>query len=220
MGVVHSFISSLFILHATNLLDIVFWQRWPLLNRFGKTSKQLFNQINVPLNQVIYFFKVEAAVNYKAGDKFYKKSSYMEYLVLNIDQFVDDGRRQEMARSQSRIIRILGTSFPCAGRFLGNYILILYMMTKLIYIINTFIQVSLISVFLGQSFWSYGMTYISNLVAGRGWYVSNSKYFPSNYSLFIMASLSFKIHFDIKKLQCNKYEISFSSQIYNVISGY
>ena len=123
--------------------------------------------------------KVQAARNYKAGDKFYKKSSYMEYLVLNVDQFVDDSRRQKMARSHSRIVRIMGTTFPCAGRFLGNYVFILYMMTKVIYIVNTFIQGSLMSVFLGQSFWSFGLNYIGSLLAGQGWYVSNSKYFPS-----------------------------------------
>lgn len=40
---------------------------------------------------------VEAARSYKNHDKFYKKGSYMEYLVLNIDQFVDDQRRWEQA---------------------------------------------------------------------------------------------------------------------------
>ncbi len=48
---------------------------------------------------------VQAARNYKSGDKFYKKTSYMEYLVLNIDQFVDDQRRWDHARSKSTSIR-------------------------------------------------------------------------------------------------------------------
>ena len=51
---------------------------------------------------------VDAARSYKNHDKFYKKGSYMEYLVLNIDQFVDDQRRWEQSRSRSVLFRILG----------------------------------------------------------------------------------------------------------------
>jgi len=48
---------------------------------------------------------VQAARNYKNGDKFYKKATYMEYLVLNIDQFVDDQRRWDQARSKHTCVR-------------------------------------------------------------------------------------------------------------------
>ena len=103
----------------------------------------------------------------------------MEYLVLNIDQFVDDGRRQEVSRSKSRIVRILGTTFPCAGRFLGNYILMLYLVTKIIYIVNTLVQISMISDFLDQSIMKFGFNVLQSLIEGKGWFLSNPKYFPS-----------------------------------------
>jgi hypothetical protein len=41
------------------------------------------------------------------------------------------------------------TCFPCFGRFMGNYIVILYLITKLIYLLNTVLQIYLISVLLG-----------------------------------------------------------------------
>ncbi len=121
---------------------------------------------------------VTAARNYKNVDKFYKKGTYMEYLVLNIDQFVDDQRRWEHARSKYVVIRLLATLFPCFGRYLGNYILGLYLITKFFYIFNAVLQVSMMSVFLGQSFWSFGYFYVKSLVEGSGWTVPNSKYFP------------------------------------------
>ena len=124
---------------------------------------------------------VEAARNYKNGDKFYKKGSYMEYLVLNIDQFVDDQRRWDTERSRYRAVRILGTCIPCFGRYLGNYIIVLYIMSKLMYIVITFLQIYIIGTFLGQSFWLFGYNYLKNLVKGGGFLVINSKYFPSKY---------------------------------------
>jgi hypothetical protein len=41
---------------------------------------------------------------------------------------------------------------PCIGRYLGNYIVILYLLVKLIYITNTIIQVYLISGLLSKNF--------------------------------------------------------------------
>lgn len=55
---------------------------------------------------------VDAARNYKNHDKFYKKGSYMEYLVLNIDQFVDDQRRWE----QVGLFKCLACSWSISSR--------------------------------------------------------------------------------------------------------
>lgn len=101
-------------------------------------------------------------------------------MVKNIDQFVDDKRRYDEARSKSRISRFLGTCFPCFGRFLGNYIVILYIITKLIFILNTILQVYITSVLLGQDFWIFGLNFISSMAKGQGWTIATSQYFPSN----------------------------------------
>jgi hypothetical protein len=109
----------------------------------------------------------------------------MNYLVKNIDQYVDDQRRWSEARSENKFVKFLETCFPCFGRFLGNYIVILYLIVKFIYVANTVFQVYLISGLLGKDFWLYGFHFLYNLFQGHGWTISSSKYFPSKNYFYI-----------------------------------
>lgn len=108
--------------------------------------------------------------------------AYMNYMVKNIDQLVDDKRRSDTS-SKHAVITVLRKIFPCYGRFLGNYLVVLYILTKVIYIANAIIQVHLVGTFLGESFWGFGYNLIKEIVfKGRwvvGWTAPNSKYFPS-----------------------------------------
>jgi hypothetical protein len=121
-------------------------------------------------------------------------------MVKNIDQFVDDNRRHDESRSKSKIIRALGSCSPCFGRFLGNYIVVLYLIVKFIFIANTIGQIFLIGGLLGDSYWFFGKwiffvlffyafkiylysfkgyKFAQNLIQGHGWTIANSEYFPS-----------------------------------------
>lgn len=138
------------------------------------------SEIIVPiLYSTFSIIQVEAAHNYKSADKFDNRKTYMSYLVKNIDQYVDDNRRYENSRSKNRATRCLMTGLPNVGRFLGNYIVILYFFVKVLYILNTCIQVFIISGLLGKSFWVFGYEFLEKLITGYGWTVTNSKYFPS-----------------------------------------
>ena len=117
----------------------------------------------------------------------------MNYLIKNIDQYVDDNRRYENSRSKNPIARFYLTCVPAMGRFLGNYIVILYFFVKILYIINTCIQVFVISGLLGKSFWVFGYDFMSKLLAGQGWTVS--KYFPSKIWCFYLSGLLLKAFF-------------------------
>jgi hypothetical protein len=103
----------------------------------------------------------------------------MEYLVKNIDQYVDDDRRFENSRVKNPVVRFLMVVFPCSGRFFGNYIVILYFVVKFIYICNAILQLILIGGLLGHNFFVYGLDFFDKLRSGEGWAASNSKYFPS-----------------------------------------
>lgn len=103
----------------------------------------------------------------------------MKYLVKNIDQYVDDCRRYDSERKDNKFFRIASTIVPCFGRYLGNYIVILYFVVKAIYILNTCFQIYIISLLLGKSFWYFGYEFLYNLIFGHGWTMTNSKYFPS-----------------------------------------
>lgn len=102
----------------------------------------------------------------------------MNYIVKNINQLLDDKRRRD-AKDKPTYFRYLVKCVPCMGRFEGNYVIILYLITKVIYILNNIAQIFLISGFLGHSFLEFGQSFIQNLLDGKGWTVTNSDYFPS-----------------------------------------
>ncbi len=120
---------------------------------------------------------IQAADKYKSADKYEKKEAYMDYMVQSIHQLLNDQRRDE--KTKNALLRLTMALIPCFGRFEGNYMIILYIMTKLIYIGNAILQINIISGFLGQSFWIFGYNFIVGLTQGEGWTVSNSEYFPS-----------------------------------------
>jgi hypothetical protein len=129
---------------------------------------------------------VEAANSYKAADKFNNRGNYMEYLVTNIDQYVDDDRRYDETRFQyrwSKMRNCLNCIIPCAGTYLGNYIVILYLTMKVIYTINIVIQAWILSKILGKDFYLFGTEFISKIFKGESW-VFESEYFPSKIELF------------------------------------
>ena len=124
---------------------------------------------------------VEAANSYKAADKYNNRENYMEYLVSNIDQYVDDDRRYDENRFRvtcSPIRNFLKNVIPCAGTYLGNYIVILYLTMKVIYTVNIGIQTWILSQILGKNFYLFGTEFIQKIFNGESW-VFESEYFPS-----------------------------------------
>lgn len=126
---------------------------------------------------------VEAAQNYKAVSKYEARESHIRYLVDNIDQYVDDPRRYDKSRKMAKIKKGLALIIPCAGRFMGNYLVILYFVVKIGYIANTIFQAFLLSRFLGKTFYLYGIDFLYRVKEGGSW-IFESKYFPSNLNLF------------------------------------
>ncbi len=92
--------------------------------------------------------------------------------------------RYETSRAKNRFVRVLMQFVPCFGRFMGNYIVILYFIVKILYIFNTCFQVYVVSLILGKSFLEFGYEFLQNLIFGSGWTLENSKYFPSKDWLF------------------------------------
>ena len=103
----------------------------------------------------------------------------MNYLIINIDQYVDDDRRYEENRSKNKIGRIIQKCMPCCGRFLGDYIVKLYFITKAICILNTCFQIMIVGMLLGDSFWYFGIKLIISHNANFANFITETKYFPS-----------------------------------------
>jgi hypothetical protein len=134
---------------------------------------------------------VDAAQSYKAADKFDHRESYMSYMVKNIDQYVDDDRRYENKRTKNIILKVTQMLIPGLGRFMGNYVVLFYFAIKIVYILNTLLQIGIISVLLGNNYMYFGFDFIHKLWKGESWILSNSKYFPSKLPAVLVRTLFF-----------------------------
>ena len=136
---------------------------------------------------------IDAANSYKSADKFTNRDNYMKYIVQNIDQFVDDDRRYDDKRrvyKHSSVTNCLKKLVPCAGIYLGNYIVILYLVCKLIYSFNVAIHGWFLGQILGHSFYNFGFYSIRKITDGSSW-IFESQYFPSKNKNFL-ENLEFK----------------------------
>ena len=116
---------------------------------------------------------VDAAINYKSVDTATKddkhKTELMEYIVETIDKYVDDPRRQADERSHKLSVkRILMTVCIFLGKYLGNYLIIVYFTTKALFITNAVCQIFLLNLFLGQEFHLFGIQVLTRILEGRG----------------------------------------------------
>jgi hypothetical protein len=100
----------------------------------------------------------------------------MEYMIGTIDQYVDDPRRQHANRNMNIFRRTIALTCFMLGKFLGNYLVILYFFVKILNIANCVGQLALISVLLGRNFYMYGTTIFKDIIQGKGY--ADSEYFP------------------------------------------
>ena len=136
---------------------------------------------------------VEAASNYKSVEKYESRAKYMSYMISTVDQYVDDPRRRRksaaaaaasgtsslLTRCSLLVRRVLAGTCFCSsgGKFLGNYLMVLYLFTKLVFIGNCVCQLFVLNVMLGHDFHMFGFELIDKIVNGKGW-DSPSRIFP------------------------------------------
>jgi hypothetical protein len=126
-------------------------------NTFGSKSGVLISDL------------VESSFDYKlpTTDAAHRKIC-LNYVVDTIDDYCNDHRRQVDARKHLNILqRNLAMSWCLTGKYLGNYLVVLYATTKLMYISVSLLQIFLLSVLLGSNFAAYGIRVIDRLFRGK-----------------------------------------------------
>ena len=108
--------------------------------------------------------------------KLEKNQKMMEYMIGTIDQYVDDPRRQSKNRKMNCVRKAIVLSCFMFGKFLGNYLVILYLFVKILYIANCVGQLFLISTLLGRNYYIYGASIFRDMIQGKGY--ADSEYFP------------------------------------------
>lgn len=112
---------------------------------------------------------VESSVDYRlpTTDAVHRQMC-LNYVVDSIDQYCNDHRRQIEARSHLNFFqRIILSAWCMSGKYLGNYLMILYMTTKLMYIGVSLFQIFILSVMLGSNFAFYGIQVLDRFFRGR-----------------------------------------------------
>ncbi|CAF1301269.1 unnamed protein product [Rotaria sordida] len=114
---------------------------------------------------------VESSFDYKlpTTDAIHRQMC-LKYVIDTIDDYCNDHRRQINTRKHLNIFqRILTAGWCLTGIYLGNYLVVLYTTTKLMYIGISIFQIFILSILLGSNFAFYGVRVIDRLFRGISW---------------------------------------------------
>lgn len=101
----------------------------------------------------------------------------MSYMLTAVDQYCDDPRRRKESRGGIILRRLLSGICCISGKFLGNYLMVLYLFIKLTFIANCISQMFLLNLLLGHEFHKFGFELIDKILNGKGW-DTGSRIFP------------------------------------------
>jgi innexin len=107
---------------------------------------------------------IEAGKSYKSIDRMDKRRKVMDYIIASIDEFIDDPRRGRENRNLSLLKRIQAVFCCMYGKFQGNYFMMVYLLTKMLYVINSIGQLILLNEMLGIKYYRYGLELIQKLL--------------------------------------------------------
>ena len=110
---------------------------------------------------------VEAAVTFQNSDFSEAREKSMRYMTRQFDRYVGSRRQRQKGCVMSIKYFMARTCCFIFGSRYGNYLIILYLVTKILYVINVLGQLFMLNAFLGTDYHVYGFTVIRDLMAGK-----------------------------------------------------
>ncbi|UJR23618.1 hypothetical protein I4U23_026604 [Adineta vaga] len=102
-------------------------------------------------------------------DSKHRKTCF-NHIIDTIDEYCNDHRRQHHTRTHLNVLHQCFTSGWClTGKYLGNYLVVLYLTTKLMYIGVSLFQIYLLGLILGSNFAFYGIQVVDRFFRGIHW---------------------------------------------------
>ncbi len=100
-------------------------------------------------------------------------------MLTAVDQYVDDPRRRKESRLKNRynLKHFISGLCVMSGKFLGNYLMVLYLFIKLAFIANCICQLFVLNLLLGHEFHKFGFELMDKILNGKGW-DTGSRIFP------------------------------------------
>ncbi|CAF4700452.1 unnamed protein product [Rotaria sp. Silwood1] len=102
---------------------------------------------------------MDAAHSLKTVKRFHKQKSIMGYIISSMNQYISDPRKRSK-QQHSKINAYINGLFHCIFRssnVFNSYLFILYLLTKILFIINTFVQLYAIRLLLEEK-WTVNET--------------------------------------------------------------
>ncbi|CAH1772865.1 unnamed protein product [Owenia fusiformis] len=97
----------------------------------------------------------------------------MKHLVRHIDAYLERQKEHRKGRlNAARQFMATKMCCVCVGKRAGNFLLVLYMCCKVLYIINVIGQLFMLNAFLGTKYHLYGFDVLRDLAAGNDWTAS------------------------------------------------
>lgn len=122
---------------------------------------------------------VDAAIKYETVDKFAEREKLMEFLTGHINTFIKARENYELGRDKLtyQVKRALGMILFWTGKRYGNYLIILYIFCKFLYLLNVFGQLFLMTLLLGiNNYHLLGFEILSRMAKGQD--MISNHYFP------------------------------------------
>lgn len=122
---------------------------------------------------------VDAAIKFETVDKYAEREKLMDFLSGHINTFIKakDSYRKSKNKVSYRFKRVLSFLLFWTGKRFGNYLIILYLFCKILYLINVFGQLFLMTKLLGISnYHLLGFEILSRMA--RGVDMISNHYFP------------------------------------------
>ena len=122
---------------------------------------------------------VDAAIKFEEVDKYAERENLMEFLSGNIDNFIHSKNSYKASKKKMdyKFRRCLSFLFFWTGKRFGNYLIILYMFVKLMYLVNVFGQLFLMTRLLGISnYHLLGFEILQRMAKGMD--MISNHYFP------------------------------------------
>jgi len=119
---------------------------------------------------------VEQAESFERTDTPENKDKTMDLMIKQLDRFLMSRDHYHASCTLSFTDCVSRMCCPVCGRKSGNYLTLIYLVVKLVYIGNVIGQIFLMDAFLGANYHMYGIDVVSALIKGADW--SDSPRFP------------------------------------------
>lgn len=115
---------------------------------------------------------VETGQTFHQSEKIEEKDKKLEQMTTQMDRYLTSRKMYNRQANISITYFISKVLCPCSSRERGNFLVILYILVKLLYLANTLGQLFVMDLFMNHQFSFYGIYVMSQVAQGEPWTAS------------------------------------------------